>query len=181
MSNKITHPRYGWLGELRMSNGRTNVVLSVLALAGSLLAKTHKEKELILWIAEGDQSRRGMGTVGFDLSELPWSLEEKEFIEEKAFLLKAIEAAQKELGWERIGVRTKPDDLRGDLEQIRMLILNLTIEDFSCASATTRIVREDVSAENKEKNELINYGQDRCRKHEILLTKYGCIACNNLG
>ena len=58
--------------ELHMSNGGTCVLLDVLALSGVRAARTPQEKRLIVWLSEHDQSRWGLGAVGFDLCELPW-------------------------------------------------------------------------------------------------------------
>lgn len=41
-------------------------------LSGSELAKTNREKEFIIWLAQRDQNVVGRGTVGFDLDEMPW-------------------------------------------------------------------------------------------------------------
>jgi len=51
-----------------MSNGATNVFLDVLALSGSDLAVTTREKEFIVWLNQRDQSVVGIGTVGFSIS-----------------------------------------------------------------------------------------------------------------
>jgi len=69
---------------ISMSNGTTSVVISILVLAGSRLAISERQKELIVWLAYQDQSVRGIGTVGFYMNEIPWSKDC--FEEEKQFL-----------------------------------------------------------------------------------------------
>jgi len=50
---------------ISMSNGLTSVFIEVLVISGSILANTDREKELIIWLAQRDQSVVGIGTVGF--------------------------------------------------------------------------------------------------------------------
>ena len=73
---------------ISMSNGLTDVFISVLVLSGSRLAETVDEKRLIVWFAEKDQSRVGMGTVGFDIREMPWNIER--FEESRLFMLNTV-------------------------------------------------------------------------------------------
>lgn len=54
------------------SNGCTDVLLTVIGLSGSKSAQANDEKNMIIWLMEKDQSAVGMGTVGFDISEMPW-------------------------------------------------------------------------------------------------------------
>lgn len=188
MGNRITHPRYGTLGSLKMSNGKTDVVLAVLVVSGSRLAATLREAEFILWLAKHDQSVIGLGTVDFDLSELPWTLEA--FEQEQAFLLSVIENAQAKLGWEVLSFGTHPEVLCGDLEQIRMLVLNLTAEDLKNAEQT-RMKRYTDAGMDEAMAQRLTQKSDRwqvempielskCEKHGVLLTEYGCFVCNNL-
>ncbi|RUS93950.1 hypothetical protein DSM106972_094870 [Dulcicalothrix desertica PCC 7102] len=156
-----------------MSNGRTDVVLAVLVTSGSRLALSPREAELVLWLAQRDQSKVGFGMVGFDLSEIPWTLEN--FDEEKAFMLKIIEGAQAKLGWNVLDFGTPPDVLCGDLEQIHMLVLNLTAEDLIKAPQMKIKHHLNTSFDEQMAIEL-----NKCEKHGVLLTEYGCFVCNNL-
>jgi hypothetical protein len=54
-------------GELRMSNGSTDVFFDVLTLAGCDIARTAWEQNLVLYFADGH--RTGMGASGFDPAE----------------------------------------------------------------------------------------------------------------
>lgn len=187
MGNRITHPKYGHLGPLKMSNGRTDVVLGVLVVSGSRLAVSPREVEFILWLAQLDQSAVGLGTVGFDLSEMPWTL--TDFDQEKEFKLRVIEGAQARLGWEVLDFGTHPEVLCGDLEQIRMLILNLTAEDLRKAEQTRMQQYLDVGIDESMAQRLILPDPRRrvempvtlqkCQDHDVFLTKYGCFVCNN--
>lgn len=56
------------VGSLTMSNTATSVFLQILALSGSDLAVTDREKEFIVWLNQRDQSVIGAGTVGFSIS-----------------------------------------------------------------------------------------------------------------
>src|SRR4051794_11236394 len=85
---------------LKMSNGLTAAFIDALVLAGSALAATERAKELIVWLAGHDQSISGLGIVGFDISDIPWTV--AGFASERAFLLRVIEAAQSGLGWDRL-------------------------------------------------------------------------------
>ena len=55
-----------------MSNLTTDVFINVLSLSGSALAVTVEEKQLVVWLSEKDQKFVGLGTVGFDIVEMPW-------------------------------------------------------------------------------------------------------------
>ncbi len=88
LSSKIAH----LTDSLRMSNGLTSVFIEVLVISGSLLATTYREKEIIIWLAQRDQSVVGIGTVGFDIDEMPWTVDS--FEREKEFVLYTISAAK---------------------------------------------------------------------------------------
>jgi hypothetical protein len=83
--------------ELYLSNGGTDVLFDVLTLAGCDLAKTAWEQNLVLYFADGH--RLGMGTAGFDLSDIPWTANWRA---EKAFFLRMIDMAASHRGWDRL-------------------------------------------------------------------------------
>ena len=56
---------------LRLSNGGTDVLFDALTLAGSALAETAWEQNLVLHFADGHRISRGISA--FDLGELPWT------------------------------------------------------------------------------------------------------------
>ena len=63
---------------LLMSNGLTSVFVEVLAISGSILAKSIREKELVIWLSQHDQAIVGLGTVVFSIDEMSWALDEFE-------------------------------------------------------------------------------------------------------
>ncbi|MGG1942855.1 hypothetical protein ABFY57_24575 [Paenibacillus polymyxa] len=99
MANTISLPKQlnDVVEPIGMSNGLTSVFIEVLAISGSVLAKTNREKELIIWLAQRDQSVVGIGTVGFDIDEMPWTI--GSFESEKDFILDTISNAADGLGW----------------------------------------------------------------------------------
>jgi hypothetical protein len=109
-----------------MSNGLTSVFLSVLLLNGSALAISDREKELVAWLAGHDQAIRGLGTVGFDLSEIPWS---EDCDREKAFLIRVIDDAKSKRLWERLDYEPHFAVL-GALDQFRRMIDVFRKEDL---------------------------------------------------
>jgi hypothetical protein len=188
MGNRITHPKYGTLGSIKMSNGLTDVFLATLIVSGSHLASKPNEIYFVLWIAMHDQSVLGVGTVGFDLSELPWNFEN--FEQEKSFLLGVIEDAHKELGGGIFEFGTHPEFLRGDLEQLRMLVLNLDLIDakakkkqkirktFLYEGSTTETAASRL--ESQFICELEKFPvHSKCSTHNVFVSEFGCFICNN--
>jgi hypothetical protein len=82
---------------LKLSNGGTDVLFDVLTLAGSTIADTPWERNLVLLFADGHRWSRG--TAGFDLGELQWSAN---WPAEKAFLDRMIGLARTRYGWDRL-------------------------------------------------------------------------------
>src|ERR1700753_3386193 len=98
MGNRFTaHGTSAGSDELSLSNGGTDVFFDVLTLAGCDLAGTAWEQNLVLFFA--DCHRVGVGTAGFDLSEIPWTADWRA---ERAFLLRVIDTAVGRHGWGRL-------------------------------------------------------------------------------
>lgn len=155
---------------MQMSNGLTAVFIDVLTLAGSRLAQTVDEKRLIVWLAEKDQSVVGMGTVGFDIREMPWNTEH--FEENKRFMLEVTEAAKNRTDWDKLGYQPNEKLLFPELEKFAEMISRLTAEN----------VDENASKEwlnSAESHDPVICGFPKCEKHETLLTCFGCHICNN--
>lgn len=166
MGNHIT------FGEdyLKMSNGLTAVFIDVMTLAGSRIAQTVDEKRLVVWLAEKDQSVVGIGTVGFDIREMPWNTER--FEENKRFMLEVTEAAKNRTGWDKLGYQPNEKLLFPELEKFAEMISRLTAEN----------VDENASKEwlnSAESDDPVICGFPKCEKHETLLTCFGCHICNN--
>lgn len=94
-SNKIEGNK-----SLSMSSSASTVFFTVIGLSGSRLAKSKKEKEIIIWLLEKDQKYVGRGTIGFDICDMPWEIDT--FVEEKDFLLNVIRETKKKIGWETL-------------------------------------------------------------------------------
>lgn len=155
--------------ELRLSNGLTNVFLNVLILSGSRLAVSDHERRLIVWFAEKDQSKCGMGTVGFDLGEMPW--DPAHFAESKAFMLNVIRAAEDKLGWETLDY--SPNEmLLPALRQFFEMMSSFTAADIIPGALEEWLASAD-------DNDPILCGFPKCGKHDALLGCYGCQICNN--
>ncbi len=153
---------------IQLSNGLTSVFIDVLTLSGSKLAQNDDEKRLIVWLAEKDQSAVGIGTVGFDISEMPWNI--KRFDECKRFMMKTIEAAENRTGWDKLDYQPSEELLFPNLKKFAEMIGKLTVNDvYPNALEDWRN-----SAENDDP--ILN-GFPKCPKHEVLMTYLGCLFC----
>lgn len=170
---------------LKMSNGATAVFITIIGLSGSRLAKTESEKKMIVWLNQHDQSCCGLGNVGFDLTEMPWR--QGEFAQLKDFLHRAIEGAAQENGWATLGYDPNKELLLPRLDTMKQM-LDLLQE--------TDVAFESVEWENDqdcpegdwdryplhEKYEMSRSDLHRfpeCDKHGMLLSIFGCHACND--
>jgi hypothetical protein len=79
---------------LYLSNASTDVFFDVLTLAASPLANTPWQQNLALLFADGHRFSRGVS--GFDLADLPWTVEEPQ---EHAFLKAVIASALTSHNW----------------------------------------------------------------------------------
>src|SRR5215813_8151203 len=122
MANRFSNKKAD--DSFKIPNGATDVLLSVLLLAGSDLAQTPWEKEFITWLAGHDQGTFGLGMVGFDLDEIAWDPDR--FVEQKAFLLRVIDTALQRHRWEILDY--DPPYVHIDLAKLRDLIESYTIE-----------------------------------------------------
>ncbi len=156
--------------KLRMSNGTTSVLLTTICLSGSRLAVTEHEKDLIIFLAERDQGIVGGGMVGFDIGEMPW--EEESLEQDKAFMIKVIDHAIDGLGYETLTYKPNIDIIIPRLQHFRRLIEAMDKESIQMK----RILQW---YEDTEESEPINNGYPCCGKHNILLSCFGCIACND--
>ena len=100
---------------LYLSNTATDVFLDVLTLAGSSIAARAWEQHFVLHLADGQ--RFGLGTVGFDLSELPWT---EDCRQEKGFLFRAIDLALSRHRWEVLDY--EPARVAEDLTAYRAIV-----------------------------------------------------------
>lgn len=105
---------------LSISNGGTTVFLTVLGLSGSRIAITDKEKELLIWIIEHDQTVYGLGNAGFDIAEMPWDCMNYE--DERRFIIKVINSAKQKIGWETLAYQPSEDRIFSYLDSFQRLI-----------------------------------------------------------
>lgn len=153
-----------------MSNGLTDVFINVMVLSGSRLVRTVDEKRLVVWLAERDQSRVGIGAVGFDIGEMPWSAER--FGECKAFLLNMIRGAEKRLGWETLDYSPNGEMIFPVLKRFFELVYEFGAEDIVPGAA-------DEWLGAAEEDDPVLCGFPKCEKHGVLLSCFGCQVCNN--
>lgn len=156
--------------DLYMSNGLTDVFLNVLILSGSRLATNEDEKRLIVWLAERDQSKRGSGTVGFDIGEMPWNPDN--FAESRTFMLNVIRFAQQRLGWETLDYTPAKEMIFPALEKFYEMMSAFTVNDI-----LPGVLQEWLGA--ADENDPVLCGFPKCEKHDALLGCFGCQVCNN--
>ncbi|GED72883.1 hypothetical protein BRE01_65850 [Brevibacillus reuszeri] len=153
---------------IHMSNAMTSVIISVLVLAGSRLAVTERQKELIVWLAYQDQSIRGIGTVGFSFNEIPWSKES--FPAEKQFLASVIREAVSEAGWLTLDYQPNKARVATLLEKLDDMLKRFEIT----------YVDEQNYAEWKEIfQESFPEGFQLCPRHDALMSEWGCVVCHD--
>jgi hypothetical protein len=165
MANQVTYDARPDLEPIRMSNGMTSVFIAVLTLAASDLARTDRHRELSVWLASHDQGTFGIGCVGFDLSELPWSCDS--FAADRAFLLDAINAAMGKAGWERLGYEPNEEPVRLRLAAFAALVRAFRLEDASVAPERVWLFTDP-----PEQFAL-------CPTHGVYLHRGGCVLCND--
>lgn len=157
---------------ISMSNGLTSVFINTLGLSGTHLARTDDEKRMIIWLLEKDQSAVGLGSVGFDVCEMPWN--HTNFNEMKCFLLNVIEGAKKKIGWDFLGYQPNEELLFPCLDQFYRLI---SIVDTSMLNPT--VAQEWLDVAMEVPNDSVVCGYPHCQKHPVFLTVFGCQLCND--
>jgi hypothetical protein len=154
---------------INMSNGLTSVFISTLALGGSALARTDRERELVVWLAEHDQDVLGIGTVGFSLVDIPWTA--AGFEAEKQFLLDVIAAAQAKTGWERLSYTPDEESLLPRLARFAQLVRQFTADHVDPSSYQNWLDWPPEYA--------VPAGFPRCPQHQVFLHWWGCVICND--
>ncbi len=155
---------------ISISNGLTAVFIDVLILAGSRLAETDDEKRLIVWLAEKDQSKVGMGTVGFDIREMPWNIER--FEESRRFMLKTVELACNKTDWDNLDYIPNEELLFPMLNKFSYMLSKLTAKDVDQNALAGWMADADL-------DDPVKNGFPQCEKHSALLSCFGCHLCNN--
>lgn len=155
---------------ISISNGLTAVFIDVLILAGSRLAETDDEKRLIVWLAEKDQSKVGMGTVGFDIRKMPWNIEC--FEESRRFMLKTVELACNKTDWDNLDYIPNEELLFPVLKKFSYMLSKFTEKDVDQNALAEWLA--DADLDDPVKNDF-----PQCEKHGALLSCFGCHLCNN--
>ena len=102
--------------------------------------------------------------VGFDTSELPWSLDT--FSGDRDFILRVIDAAKARRGWERLGYEPREEWLQPRLDQFRAMM-----EAFSIEHATGS---EAMVWTHGRPTQLV-----LCPVHQMYQHESGCVLCND--
>lgn len=165
MANVVTYEARPDIEYIQMSNGLTSVFISVLSLAASALAETEREREFAAWFASHDQGVFGLGIVGFDVSELPWS--PATFAGNRDFILRVIEAAGAKTGWERLGYEPREEWLQPCLDQLRAMVGAFVVEHACGLEAT-------VWSCGGRPEQLV-----LCPVHRVYQHEHGCALCND--
>lgn len=159
---------------LSMSNGLTDVFIDYLLLSGSQLAKSESEKRMVVFLAEKQQIKVGIGNVDFDIIEMPWDRES--FETDKAFMLEMIHYAKnlslERSSWEMLGYEPEQKYLQYALNGFEALIKRMTINYIDEIKLTEWLA-------SAKSNDPINCGFPRCQKHGVLLSVFGCKVCND--
>lgn len=156
--------------EVAMSNGLTAVVITTFGLSAVSVAKTDTQKSLAVFILEKDQSYVGLGAVGFSLSEMPWKLET--FIQDKKFFLQVLVGIKQEVGWQTLNYEPSKELLFPIIDQLIGLVGELTKDQIDEEAAVEWL------AAAEEDDPVVN-GFPMCEKHRLLLSLFGCHACND--
>lgn len=164
MGNWITYDARPDVDDIKMPNGLTSVSVTVLSLAASALATTDRHRTFAVWIASRDQMV-GVGCVGFDISEMPWSPDSIQ--EDKYFILRSIAAAKEKTGWERLDYQPREDWLMPCLDKFANMI-----EQFDIAHAV------------QDKARIWRLGglppeHVLCPIHRVYEHAYGCPVCHD--
>jgi len=163
MGNQIRNDKADKKVFLKLSNGATDVLLSVLILSGADLAVTQWEKELMVWLAAHDQSVFGSGTVGFDIDEIAWTREN--FYEQQAFLLTTIDLAITRHRWNSLSY--DPPFAQEQLKNLRIIVKNYLFEYVEAARLWDWRVELDSFS--------------KCPVHKVYLHEQGCLICHDEG
>ncbi|MBI5931884.1 MAG: hypothetical protein HY862_21420 [Chloroflexi bacterium] len=171
MGNRILlHREHHNLEEhLKMSNGLTSVFIAVLVLSGSTLAQTKNEKELVIWLASRDQGVYGIGTVGFYISDMPWT--QMGFADEKNFLLRAIEGARAKQRWDILDYSPNEEFVTFALDRFENLI---SLFDEQYIDEAKFHEWQDYLKRYATSDDFI-----MCEKHGVYLHPVGCVICHD--
>jgi hypothetical protein len=144
---------------LLLSNGGTDVFFDVMTLAGCALADTPWQRNFTLLFADGHRFSRGFS--GFDLAELPWTVQAAQ---EHDFVKAVVASALSKRGWHLLTY--DPPFIAGQLRSYEEMascfapVPNPTSQygDWTRAPAPAEI--------------------EPCPDHGIFVGEYGCRLCD---
>ena len=154
----------------RCSNGCLDVLLTVIGLSGSKIARSDCERNLIVWLMEKDQSIVGLGTVGFNITDMPWK--KQCFEEQKLFMFHVLDGVRDKIGWETLDYDPNEEIIFKRIDTLHDMFQSIQNED----------INEDLTdqwLEDAAICELIRGGYPKCKKHGIYMSIWGCLACND--
>ena len=167
MGNSISMPKNlrHLADSIKMSNRLTSVFIEVLVISGSILAEIDREKEIVIWLAQQDQSVVGIGTISFDIDDIPWTTEN--FVKEKDFMIRAISNAIEGLEWERLSYEPRKDWVIECLEQFKLMI---NVFDETNINKNSYIEWSEI--EEGDDNPTIPFGYPKCQKQYLLIISW---------
>lgn len=148
-----------------------SALMTVIGLSGSKLAQNDFEKTFIIWLMEKDQSCIGLGMAGFDITEMPWKKEY--FNEQKEFIIKVLEGIMDKVGWDTLDYEPNMEIISDKVHQLKEMFGKMQPEDINMIAVNEWL--NDTSD-----TEPIKTGCPKCKKHNIYLSLFGCIACNDM-
>jgi len=154
--------------QITVSDAGTDVLISVLALAGSALAETESQKRLIVWISEHDR-KIGAGTIGFCVADLPWDA--ASFEADRQFMVRVCDEASRHTGWETLPYTPNEKNLFPILGWFRKCFARLKAEDTDPFQLADWL-------DDMEPDDPVLCGFPRCAQHGTLLTCLGCQVCH---
>ena len=165
MGNEISYSARPEFKEIEMSNGLTSVFVSVTSLAMSSIAEEDWQRRFAAWFASHDQFAFGSGMVGFDVGCLPWSSSNLQ--DERAFVLRGIDAALTKTGWERLKYSPREESINECLTAFRKII-----ESFAS---------EHICEDNSKVWALMDKPETfrLCSTHVVYKHDCGCPVCND--
>ena len=160
----------GLESSLKMSNGGTSVFINVLCLSGGRFAETESQKRFMVFLAEKNQYICGLGTVDFDIVEMPWN--KASFDDDKAFMLRVIDGAKQKIGWETLRYKPNEEFVIEYLETFKKLIERMTVDDVIEEYLTEWLSEAD-------ENDPVKCGFPKCKIHDAYVSVHGCQVCTD--
>ena len=112
----------------------------------------------------------GLGTVGFDIVEMPW--DKGSFDDDKAFMLRVIDGAKQKTGWETLQYQPNEAFVNECLETFKRLIERMTVDDIIEANLSEWLSGAD-------DNDPVKCGFPKCKIHDAYISAHGCQVCTD--